>query len=170
MEFLIAITKAFIFSIFLIGGANYVNDAPVDYSHESNEADIQLIKNVFDFDDNKIVRLINDLREQNDLPRLELSAELKKSSLLKVDDMIENLYFSHTNPDGERFVENFKKIGYKYSICGEILGIGFTTEEGVVEGWLHSLTHKNVILEDKYKEINCSSIGSLVACHFGNKL
>ena len=48
----------------------------------------------------EVVRLVNEEREKKGLQPLEISEKLMKTAREKSDDMFENDYFSHTNPNG----------------------------------------------------------------------
>lgn len=101
----------------------------------------------------KIVELTNELRVQKGLPKLSLVQPLNFSSDLKAVDMATKGYFSHTNPEGHKLAYFLNQVGYKYSVAGENLALGFSSGEDVVDAWIKSPTHYANLIDKDFKEI-----------------
>ncbi|MFH0955871.1 MAG: CAP domain-containing protein [Candidatus Falkowbacteria bacterium] len=104
-------------------------------------------------DAKKIIELTNNLRQAVSLPNLLESPKLAQAAWQKVEDMALNQYFAHVSPTGVSLRNWLEKIGYKYSIAGENLAVGFSRPEDVVLAWKNSPTHYDNIIEKKYTEI-----------------
>jgi len=158
-----------ILAFLLIGGSSLFN-GPADIGGMTKPKSLPKsyeVSNAKDVDANKIIDLINEYRTGKGLNKLSKNDTLKSSSKLKVADMDANDYFGHYSPSGEKWSVNFKKAGYKYKTSGEVLAIGYATPAEIVIGWENSPSHNNILIYANYKEINCASIKTLVACHFG---
>lgn len=101
----------------------------------------------------KIIELTNGLRQTISLPALLESHELTQAALEKVSDMALNNYFAHISPAGRGLANWLQKIGYKYSLAGENLAVGFSRPEDVVAAWKNSPTHYDNIINRDFKEI-----------------
>ena len=101
----------------------------------------------------KIIELTNSLRQSLALPALTENLKLNQAAYQKVEDMAVNQYFAHVSPTGLGLKNWLEKIGYKYSIAGENLAVGFSKAEDVVEAWRKSPTHYENIIEPNFKEI-----------------
>jgi len=101
----------------------------------------------------KIIELTNNLRQTISLPALLENRQLTQAAWQKVEDMALNQYFAHVSPTGFGLKNWLEKIGYKYSIAGENLAVGFSRAEDVVAAWKNSPTHYDNIIESNFKEI-----------------
>ena len=102
---------------------------------------------------NKVIELVNLARQKEGLAPLVQNDVLTKIAQDKLDDMIENNYFSHTSPSGKTPWSWFAKEGYDYKYAGENLAINFTSAENQQEAWMKSPTHRKNILNIDYQEI-----------------
>jgi uncharacterized YkwD family protein len=101
----------------------------------------------------EVVRLVNIERKKVGLAPLELDPNLSRAARMKAEDMASTPYFSHTSP---RYGSPFSLIsaqGSKWQLAGENIASGYTTAEGVVEGWMNSTGHKRNILSSRYNKI-----------------
>lgn len=106
----------------------------------------------------KIIELTNNLRQAISLPILIESQKLNQAAWQKVEDMALNQYFAHVSPVGLGLKDWLEKIGYKYSIAGENLAVGFSKAEDVVAAWKASPTHYDNIVENNFKEIGVAMV------------
>jgi len=104
---------------------------------------------------------INFFRENN----LIVDKQLIKTANFKVNDRLFHKYFNHINPFNDSIVDIFKRFNVKWSLCGEVLSIGYNEKE-VVTSWLNSKTHKEVLLEDNYTRVGCYYKKGITVCHF----
>jgi uncharacterized protein YkwD len=86
------------------------------------------------------------------LPALSLNQNYQMP-LQKGRDMIDKDYWAHVAPDGTQPWKFFSQFGYKYRFAGENLARDFSNANDAVNAWMNSPTHKDNILNPKYKEI-----------------
>ena len=124
-------------------------------------------------DNRYIIELINRYRYENGLLPLTENPQLKESSRMKVDEMVERRYFSHLSPEGDSFTVNISKSRYHYRKVGEILAkVSKKDENRVLQVWLNSDSHRKALLDPLYQDINCSNRIArdntfYVVCHLG---
>jgi len=101
----------------------------------------------------RLVILINQARQNNNLPAVLLSKTLNETADFKINDMLANDYFEHTSPTGITPWSWFKKTGYNYAYAGENLAINFTQTDDVFSAWMASPAHRDNILNPNFNEI-----------------
>ena len=101
----------------------------------------------------EVVRLTNEKRATAGLSALSLNQELSAAAYTKGQDMIARDYWAHIAPDGTEPWKFFKDFGYKYRYAGENLARDFSDASSAVNAWMNSPTHKENMLNPKYKEI-----------------
>jgi len=101
----------------------------------------------------KIIELTNSDRQQAGLQNLKENQDLDLAAQLKLDDMINNNYFSHVSPQGVSPWYFVKKAGYTYSAAGENLALNFSEPDQVEQAWMNSTEHRKNILNPKFTEI-----------------
>ena len=67
--------------------------------------------------------------------------------------MLAKGYWAHFAPDGTSPWSFFLSFGYKYQYAGENLARDFSNANDAVNAWMNSPTHRENILNSKYKEI-----------------
>lgn len=102
---------------------------------------------------NEIVRLTNEKRAEVGLSQLKLNNYLSIAAQNKGNDMLAKDYWAHVAPDGTQPWKFFNDVGYKYRYAGENLARDFMDADSTVKAWMASPTHKENILNPKYKEI-----------------
>lgn len=101
----------------------------------------------------EVVRLTNIKRAESGVSPLSLNQTLSNAAYTKGKDMIDRDYWAHVAPDGTQPWKFFKDFGYSYRYAGENLARDFSSAEDVVNAWMNSPTHKENMLNPKYKEI-----------------
>jgi hypothetical protein len=101
----------------------------------------------------EVVKLTNDQRAAAGLSPLTENKSLSNAALAKGQDMLSKGYWAHFAPDGTTPWSFFLNFGYKYQFAGENLARDFSNAQGAVSAWMNSATHKENILNPKYKEI-----------------
>jgi uncharacterized protein YkwD len=101
----------------------------------------------------EIVNLTNAKRVETGLSPLIFNETLSSAAFSKARDMIDRDYWAHTGPDGTTPWSFFSRFGYKYRYAGENLARDFSSAGAVVDAWMNSPTHRDNILNPKYKEI-----------------
>ncbi|MEK7639613.1 MAG: CAP domain-containing protein [Patescibacteria group bacterium] len=105
-----------------------------------------------------IVALTNASRQERKLEVLRANPLLDQAAQRKAKDMLARNYFAHTTPDGKRFWTWIDGTGYNYSLAGENLAIDFSTPEAAHSALLASPTHKENIMNTRYKEIGVAVV------------
>lgn len=85
-------------------------------------------------------------------PRLSLAAEDR------VGDMMRKRYFDHVSPDGVQPFTWVRKRGYRYSIVGENLALGYRSGQSVVTGWMNSPGHRENMLQRGFDEVGIAVV------------
>lgn len=101
----------------------------------------------------EVVRLTNEKRAASGLAPLTLNQTLSSAAYTKGRDMIDRDYWAHIAPDGTQPWKFFNDFGYRYKYAGENLARDFSSANAAVEAWMGSPTHRENILNPKYKEI-----------------
>ncbi len=93
--------------------------------------------------ENEVVQRINQARQDNGLPPLQVNAALQAAARAHTRDMICNDFFSHTGSDGSQPWDRASRYGYAWSWIAENLFMGSgLTPATVVDGWLNSSGHR----------------------------
>ena len=105
----------------------------------------------------KIITLTNEERQTANLDQLSTNALLSQAAQNKARAIFTNQSFQHNFPE-KKFSSWIKEVGYDYSYVGENLALNFLTDEGVINAWLNSPTHKNNLLNKNFSEIGVAVI------------
>ncbi|RLC38497.1 hypothetical protein DRH27_02120 [Candidatus Falkowbacteria bacterium] len=105
----------------------------------------------------KIIELTNKERIKNNLEIVTANQLLTKAAYEKGKAIFDSQTFQH-NINDKKFSSWIKEAGYKYFYAGENLAIDFATNEGTIEAWLESPTHKKNILNENFREIGVAVI------------
>lgn len=100
-----------------------------------------------------LIDLVNQSRLENDLPAVQLNAQLNLAAYKKAQDMLEKQYFDHCSPDGLDPWHWFDQAGYQYQYAGENLAIHFFDSAEVHQAWMGSSSHRDNILNPLYREM-----------------
>ena len=101
----------------------------------------------------KVIELTNIEREKLGLPKLSENPSLDSAATSKAYNMFEENYWAHFAPSGKTPWDFILGSGYKFSVAGENLAKNFSGSESVVSAWMASPTHKENIVNSKYKDI-----------------
>jgi hypothetical protein len=123
----------------------------------------------------RIIELTNQERAKVGAPALTLNSSLTEAALRKAGDMFAFNYWAHNSPSGRDPWSFFIEVGYHYLYAGENLARDFANPEAVVAAWMASPTHRDNLLNPKYREIGVAVIDgtlegvetTLVVQHFG---
>ena len=85
---------------------------------------------------------------------------LDAAAQAKADDMVARNYWSHATPDGEDPWEFITHTGYAYQSAGENLASGFSTNSGVIDGWMKSPGHRKNLMSGTYTQVGFGSATS----------
>ena len=103
--------------------------------------------------EHEVVRLVNEIRQQNGLKPLTENWELSRVARYKSQDMLDNRYFSHTSPTYGSPFQMIKAFGMSYRTAGENIAKGYASPQAVVNGWMNSSGHRANILNVSYTQI-----------------
>ncbi|AWK50827.1 serine protease [Clostridium beijerinckii] len=103
--------------------------------------------------ENKILELMNQKRTEAGLQPLTMDNTLLQVSRYKSNHMIQYDYFDHTNPDGTKWTDWLKTIGYKYTATGE--NIAYNTYDAVelFNQWWNSPGHRANMMNNSYTKV-----------------
>jgi len=104
-----------------------------------------------------VVKLTNNERTQNGLAELKENTSLTQAAFAKIDDMFEKGYWDHRGPGGETAWDFITEEGYVYQLAGENLARGFSSSQDAVNAWMESETHRQNILNSRFKEIGVAT-------------
>ena len=94
-----------------------------------------------------VFQLLNTIRRQHHLPPFTFSAALRASAREHSADMLAHQYFEHDTAT-QTFDQRIRKH-LDSSLVGENIAWGtgkYATPEGLVQLWMHSATHRHIIL------------------------
>lgn len=105
-----------------------------------------------------VIALTNASRQEGSLGALRENAQLSQAAQRKAKDMLARDYFAHTTPDGKRFWTWIDGTGYNYTLAGENLAIDFSTPESAHAALIASPSHRENIMNKRYKEIGVAVV------------
>lgn len=100
-----------------------------------------------------IVDAMNRERRAHGLGPLKLETRLSLAAQDRVGDMLRKGYFDHVSPDGLDPFTWVRKRGYRFSLVGENLALGYRTSQSIVTGWMNSPGHRENILKSGFDEV-----------------
>lgn len=107
-----------------------------------------------------IVAAMNRERRAHGLGPLRLETRLSLAAQDRIDDMMAKHYFDHVSPDGINPFTWVRKRGYRYSLIGENLALGYRSSQSVVTGWMSSPGHRENILKSGFDDVGIAFIES----------
>lgn len=124
-----------------LGLINLVKPAPIPLPVIYFQADDTL-------DARQLLDLVNKERKARNLKELNEDTRLSAIAQQRLEDMIQNQYYSHMSPSGSYFYDLFPSQLIKADYSCENLDVQFTVDEGkYVNDWLHSSKgHKECML------------------------
>lgn len=103
--------------------------------------------------ESEVIRLVNEIRQQNGLRPLAANRELSRVARYKSQDMRDNGYFSHNSPTYGTPFQMLSAFGLSYRTAGENIAKGYASPQAVVNGWMNSSGHRANILNASYTQI-----------------
>lgn len=104
-------------------------------------------------DHKKIVEFTNVERAKKGLPPVLENEALDKAAALKAQNMFAENYWAHFAPSGKTPWDFILGSGYKFIYAGENLAKNFYESDDVVDAWMASPTHRDNLLNSKYRDI-----------------
>lgn len=113
-------------------------------------------------DPDKVIELTNSERLSAGVTLLKENSELDQAALAKATDMFENNYWAHISPTGTEPWYFITQSGYQYKHAGENLARDFSNPKDVVTAWMASPTHRQNLLDDRYKDIGVAVVDGYI--------
>lgn len=102
----------------------------------------------------QVVYLTNQERVARGLPPLKQVQALTIAARGHSTDMALNDFFGHTGSDGSTLAQRVSRAGYTFwNIAAENIAAGFPSPEEVVQAWLNSPSHRDILLHPQLREI-----------------
>ena len=106
----------------------------------------------------EILALVNQDRQNNNLPILEMNSILSSAAQNKANDMLANNYFSHYSPDGKEPWDWINRTQYPYLYVGENLAMNFSSADSAHLALMASELHKKNILNSNFQDIGLAVV------------
>lgn len=100
----------------------------------------------------EILVQINLERAKAGLSALKMDDKLKQAAWNKGEDMFQDDYWAHVNPDGTQPWEFIQDQNYVFQAAGENLARDFNTEQSLVAAWMASPSHRDNILNERFQD------------------
>ncbi len=133
----------------------YVNPTEEEAETEAEEngaEEVQAEPADVSADEQQMVDLVNQEREQAGLAPLTVNDELTEVARVKAQDMIDNQYFAHESPTYGSPFQMMDHFGVTYQTAGENLA-GNQTVESAHTSLMNSQGHRENILSNNYSEV-----------------
>lgn len=101
----------------------------------------------------QVIERTNIERAKLGLSPVSENVELSLAAEAKARNMFEENYWAHFAPSGKSPWDFIKTSGYRYTFAGENLAKNFTESNDVVTAWMNSPTHRDNIVNGKYRDI-----------------
>lgn len=101
----------------------------------------------------KIIELTNQERAKANLEPVAENQALDQAAKAKAANMFAENYWAHFAPSGRTPWDFILGTGYKFSYAGENLAKNFYNSDDVVKAWVNSPSHRENLLNLKYKDI-----------------
>ncbi|KGA96581.1 hypothetical protein AJ85_18730 [Alkalihalobacillus alcalophilus ATCC 27647 = CGMCC 1.3604] len=108
-------------------------------------------------EEQQMVDLVNQERQQRGLAPLKINEELTKVARVKAQDMIDNNYFDHQSPTYGSPFDMLQHFGVSYRTAGENLA-GNQTVGAAHQALMNSQGHRENILNSNYTEVGIGII------------
>lgn len=106
----------------------------------------------------EVIRLTNVERSRLGLGSVGENQSLDQAALAKARNMFEENYWAHFSPSGKDPWGFMLSSGYRFSFAGENLAKNFQDSQSVVTAWMQSPSHRENIINGKYKDIGVAVI------------
>ncbi len=104
-----------------------------------------------------VVRQVNHYRTANGLPPLMPQHELAVAAAEQARYQAATETMSHTGHRGAKLEDRLWRARYKHRLAGENVSFGRQTEQAVVEAWIRSDPHREMLLHPKVTEIGVAA-------------
>lgn len=119
----------------------------------------------YDAEELRVLRMINDYRQDNGLEPLLLSDTISVAAERHSEDMGERGFFAHNTasssyyPAGAEPWDRMEKEGYNYNTYkGENIAAGYETAEEAFRAWRNSPSHNAAMLDGNYRVVGVGRV------------
>lgn len=117
-----------------------------------------------------LLRLVNGDRAKEGLVALRVDPTLARIAGARSADMVRNGYFSHTEPDGDTFVDYLADADVRWYAAAETIASdrypGLDYSLGITRwGWMNSPSHRAILMSDEYNYVGLGLAVSSVGQH-----
>jgi len=98
-----------------------------------------------------LLNQVNSVRAEHNLAPLQFHPLLNQAAQEKVEALFTAQRFTHDLPETP-FYTFVDDQGYNYKKVGENLAIDFANEEGVINGWMNSTTHRANMINGEFTD------------------
>lgn len=95
---------------------------------------------------------------------------LVASASIQAHRMHKYNFFSHVDNHGEDVTHKMDRVGYNWQVAGENLGEGQRNFDQVLEDWMDSPPHCELIMDERMKEMGIYRKERFWVQHFGKRL
>jgi uncharacterized protein YkwD len=113
--------------------------------------------------------LLNDTRADQGVAGLSSNAALAEAALGHAADMAQHDYLSHTGLDGSTPGDRAEAAGYNWDFIAENIAKGFSTETGVMDGWMTSPGHRDNILDPRADDFGLARVDDIWVLMLGSE-
>jgi uncharacterized protein YkwD len=145
-------------SVRFLNGKTLVKQHPYEmvYRGELLEADPlteEMWKKVESGTEQQIFELTNIIRQRFQLDPLLWDEKTAEVAYNHSVDMYESDFFSHESPESGTLFDRLKTADILFSLAGENIAAHYTDGPAVVEGWLNSKGHREIMLNEDFTHI-----------------
>lgn len=95
-----------------------------------------------------VIDLVNAERAQRGLAPFAWQSRVTAAAEIHSRDMAATQNMSHTGSDGSNTGDRLDRVGFDWRSWGETVAAGFRTPESVVDAWMNSDGHRQILLGD----------------------
>jgi uncharacterized protein YkwD len=114
--------------------------------------------------------LLNDTRGLRGVSEVSENAALNRAASDHARDMVRHNYLSHTGRNGSTPGDRAAAAGYDWDYISENIARGFTTEEGVMNGWMASPSHRDNILDPRAEDFGLGRVDNTWVLMLGSQM
>ena len=139
-------------------------------SLSSCKPDVIEIPDGLDAQEEALLIAVNDFRAEGDncgsgfnqtAPSVTWNFVLEEIARVHAQDMDDNDFFAHEGSDGSTVGLRAAELDYAFSTIGENIATGFTAVDAVMEGWINSSSHCELLLNDNFTEIGVARVNNV---------
>lgn len=97
------------------------------------------------FLESELLRLVNAYRHSKGLNELANDPSIRNVARAHAKHMIDHQFVGHVNPEGDGAGDRLAAAGVPWEMTGENLAAGYATPQEVLEAWLASPGHREVL-------------------------